>query len=150
MDWWEKNFLKLELSVALAITSLLLFLGEFMHAVDISVLKEDRIGNYTAISAISSSLLGFIITIVTILLPLADSKLLKLSQRNYHQLWETFFQAIKLLGATTIFSLGGLFLYSSYFLYAFFFYSTILFMLLSTIRIGRCIWIVEKLIKNHM
>ncbi len=74
------------------------------------ILKGNRAPVYGAFAAIFGSLLGFVITAVSIILSFASSPQLTIvrESEHYRDLWQVFISAIHFLGFATIIALGGL------------------------------------------
>ncbi len=150
-NFWEANFLRMELLTALAL-SLALFIwlqvinGGYLLT---QILLDIRATLYGALVALFGSLLGFIITSVSIILGYANSDRLEIvrKSKHYKDLWAVFESAIKVLTLATITALFGLIFDKNNKPVNNLIYINVFTTLLSFFRIARCIWVIENIIK---
>lgn len=142
---YEKNFLKYDLIISIFIT-----IGFFIFIQnnnDISLTVLNNISNtYDVILSISITMLGFIITGVSILVVFLERESLALfhKSKSYSLIYKVYFSTITYLAILTIFSLlacGLKPIGQMYFNYIIFFLSIV-----SILRIYRCVWILKRII----
>ena len=136
--------LALGLSLLFSIWSEVFNSGSFIA----SVFAGNREVLYGALVALFGSLLGFSITAVSIVLGYANSDKLEIVRKSAHyaDLWNTFRSAIKVLAFATITSLIGLILDRDTLPNNLILYLNIFSSILSFLRVGRCIWVLENII----
>lgn len=149
--YWEAHFLTLECiaSVVLAVTFFI-----WSDLVDgnktlTTLLDSNRKEIYGALATIFGSLLGFIITAVSIIIGYSSTERLSplTESKHYADLWKTFISTIKGLAIATILSLAGLIFDKDSqpfwpILYLNFWMTTFV-----IFRLGRSIWIFESILK---
>lgn len=114
------------------------------------VLNDMILGNkdniYIVIATIAGTLLGFIITSISIIIAFLDSKKLDLIRDTDHvnDLFNIFFSAIKFLAVTTLIAIFGLI--SSYWT-TIVFYILLFVVIISILLIWACIWALEIIIE---
>ncbi len=149
-DFWEKNFLQLELLVPVLITAGFITWGEFYSGREVmdALLEGNRSAVYGALAAIFGALLGFVITAVSIVLGYAASDELTLvrSSSHYVDLWKVYKAAMRSLAIATIAGLVGLIFDSEARPTPILFYINILTTTLAFLRLGRSIWVLENII----
>ena len=148
--FWEAHFLPMEFALALVLSLLFSIWSEKVNAGSFvtTLLKDNREALYAALVALFGSLLGFSITAVSIVLGYANSDKLEIVRKSAHyaDLWSTFRSAIKVLAFATITSLIGLILDRDALPNNLILYVNIFASILSFLRIGRCIWVLENII----
>jgi hypothetical protein len=149
--WWRRHFLNTELLLALV-----LGLGFFIwtgyaggYLIVDSVLREVRPTLYSALATIYGSLFGFVIATVTIVLGFSGSPRLELVRNStyYPTLWRVFSSTVRVLACATLAALVAL-VFDRADSPAPLLLSVIVFSgLLAVFRLGRCIWVLENVIK---
>jgi hypothetical protein len=107
---------------------------------------QSKVYPVTSIGAIT--LLGFIITGISILITFTETPSLKplKTSRQYPTLFKIYFSAIRHLGVLTFLSILGI-LVNQKDVALLIFYLVILFIFTSTLRIWRCLWVLEQFIQ---
>lgn len=149
-EWWERNFLVIEFITAVVIFLAVLAWSLFINkGVAISqIVSGNRQWIYATLTTLFGTLLGFIITAVSIVLGYAQSdKLTIVRQSNhYKDLWGIFKSTIWILGFATVVALLGLIFDKETNPQYIFIYLNILAIILAVFRIGRCIWVLQNII----
>ncbi len=149
-DFWKRYFLPLEgATAALAVTVMAVWAHWFGGAtIILDLLKGNRSPIYSALATIFGSLLGFVITAISIVITAAGSERMAIvrNSRHYETLWKVFTQAIWALAFATVASLGALVGDRDATPNWWAFYLCIAGALLSVIRVYRCIWVMQKII----
>ena len=108
----DNNFLLISLLVSALATAALVIWSEKYHgkAVLFEVLKNNRSAVYGALATIFGSLLGFVITAVSVVVGFTASDRLTIvrESKHYPALWASFTHTIKVLGLATLTSLAAL------------------------------------------
>jgi hypothetical protein len=149
--WWRKNFLSVEFGIALFVTAILLLWWKYGNG--IAVLKEIVHGNrgqiYGTLASIFGSLLGFVITALSVVLGFSSSDRLKVlrSSSYYKQLWDVFTSAIRVLGVTTILWLAALFFDRDGAPKPLILVFCLSISFLAILRMGRCVWVLERIVE---
>jgi len=148
--WWESRFLVLEF-----IAACILFLGFLFWSILINkgvaiaqIFSGNREVLYGALTTLFGTLLGFIITAVSVVLGFAVSEKLAFvrESRHYKDLWAVFKSTIRILALATGFALIGLIFDKDNQPMNFLLYCNVFWILLSVFRLGRCIWVLENII----
>jgi len=155
---YKKHFLEWEFFVSLFVAIVVIM---YINALCSSRDVEDWIiankkSVYPLIATISGTLLGFVITGVSIIIAFSESEKLKLLKKSkqYKTIFEVYFSTIKFLALTTVMAVIGLILDDSrampftnldYNIGV----SYIIFWLviISSFRIYRCLWILENIVE---
>lgn len=113
-----------------------------------AVLKSNRAPVYGAIAAIFGSLLGFVITAVSIILGFASSERLAIvrESKHYPALWASFTSAIRWLGFATLIALVGLIFDRDDTPRHFILCLCVWAFIVATFRLIRCVWVLERVI----
>jgi hypothetical protein len=150
LTWWDQNFLAAERTTALVGTAALTLslLNTDVAASVMSLLSGSRSTVYGTLAGIFGSLLGFTITAVAIVLSFADSSRMALIRESPHYvtLWEIFKSSIRWLGAATCIALAALIVDRDRRPYIVVTVVVVYASLVSVLRVGRTIWILELLI----
>jgi len=149
-DLYKKNFLEIEGIIALAVVIVLyIILLIFLTPDQFNTLVTNTQSKvYPVISIGAITLLGFIITGISILITFTEIPALKplKTSPQYTNLFKIYFSAIKHLGVLTLVSIVGMLI--SYSLVSqIIFYLVILFIITSILRIWRCLWVLERFIR---
>ena len=146
--WVQKHFLGVEVSVIVLVTAASVVVAYRCPRL-FSYLPTERSALYSTLASIFGALLGFVIAAIAIVLTLAPDPRLDLVTRSPHYatLWRIFFSATRALGLATVACVAGLVFDRSsippLWLVAVVIFST----LWSSLRVWRCIWALEKLVK---
>lgn len=119
---------------------------EFNFASELSIIiSTNKSGIYTIIATTSGTLLGFIITSISIIVIFIGSDKLKIliDAGFYDKLFGVYFDTIKFLAITTLIATIGMF----YFNDIIYFYVVLFFVIISIFLFCACIWVLESLIK---
>ncbi|MCP1309255.1 hypothetical protein [Paenibacillus tyrfis] len=150
IDVYDKYFLFMELLLSIVVSVIILWVinkyslqGEVMN-----VLKGSRSALYGAIAGVAGSLLGFVITGLSILLVTGNSSGMNAlrSSKYYQQIFKVFLNTSKYLGLLVVLSLvsliidrdtAPLFELNMIVLWG---------VIIVTFRILRCLWVLENII----
>ena len=147
---WERHFLPAELGVAVAATLVFVAWATFFGGqIQIQELLEgNRTDVYGALASVSGALLGFTITAISIALGYAQSDRLAIVRESPHYptLWAVFASANRALAMATVFSLVGLAIDRDIAPTPGIQYITVFAVLLSSLRLGRCIWVLDNVV----
>ena len=148
--WWEAHFFILEFVLAVVIgLGFVVWSEAFDKRQFLFMLTLDnRESIYGTLASLFGSMLGFSITAVSIVLGYVanDKMAIVRKSKKYNELWEVFKSAIRILGASTIMALFGLFFDKSGTTNLLIFYVNIVFSVLSLFRVARCVWVLENII----
>lgn len=149
-SWWRKNFLGAEGMLALVATGAFTVWVERYDGFVVleKLLENNRAAIYGALASIFGSLLGFVIATVSIVVAFHGLPHLRLVRQSatYPVLWRVFTSAVRWLGAATVAALLALVLDHGDFIGRLSLYTCIGTTLVATLRVGRCVWVMEKLI----
>lgn len=150
-SWWRKHFLIAELCLAVFVTGLLLSWFRFWDGSDklLAIVRGNRGQLYGTLASIFGSLLGFVITAMSIVLGFSSAERLKVlkTSQYYEQLWEVFTSAIRVLGITTVLWLACLFFDRETATRPVLLVMGIGISFLAVLRIIRCIWVLERIVE---
>lgn len=150
-SWWRKNFLTAELIVAVGMSAVLLIWCKYAHGEESLrlIVQGNRAQIYGTIGAIFGSLLGFVITALSVVLGFSSSERLKVlrSSRYYKQLWDVFTSAIRVLGLTTVVWLAALFFDRESHTRPLLLFVALSFTSLAILRLVRCVWVLERIVE---
>jgi hypothetical protein len=149
--WWERRFLRNEALLALVFSGAAIVWMERFGGVSAanSFLQGNRGAIYGALASIFGSLLGFIITAVSIALGFSSSERLTIvrESQHYQQLWGVFMSATRWLAIATIASIVALIADRDAAPIRVLTYAVWFFALMSTVRIARCIWVLQNIVR---
>ena len=150
-QWWRKNFLLVEFCLAAAVFAALLGwwklgMGESYLT---TLVKSSRGQIYGTLASIAGSLLGFVITALSVVLAFSTSERLTVlrSSKYYKQLWDVFTSTIRVLGVTTLGWLAALFYDRELRPMPFILVVALGFSTLALLRLLRCIWVLERIVE---
>lgn len=148
--FWEANFLILEMLVpGIVCVLFVVWSAGFDKGVFVSrIFAENRGTLYSTLAALFGSMLGFVITAVSIILGYANNEKLEIVRESkyYPTIWSVFKSTIKILAIATLLALVGLVVDKDVQPLDFILYLNIYFVVISFFRIGRCIWVLENII----
>lgn len=149
--FWESHFLLLEGILALVLSAGFIAWSVFYdHNLTLSALLENnRKEIYGTLATIFGSLLGFVITTVSIIVNYTNNERLMVVARTKHyaDLWNTYISGIKGLAFATITSLAGLIFDRNAHPFWVIFYLNLTLTVFIVFRLGRSIWIFDKILK---
>jgi len=149
-DWWRRNFLNVELGVAAVMTVALLAFWKYGALADALcwIVKNSRGQIYGTLASIAGSLLGFVITALSVVLGFSASDRLTVlrSSKYYKQLWDVFTSTIRVLAVTTFVWLLALFFDRESRPRPLILVFALAFSFLAILRLLRCIWVLERIV----
>jgi len=150
-EMYEKYFLFMEFLFSIFLTLITLWLLDRYNMQDevMNILKGSRSALYGAIAGVSGSLLGFVITGLSILLVTGNNAGMNAlrSSKFYYQIFKVFLNTSKYLGLLVVLSLVSLIIDRDT---APLFEVNMLVLwgvIIVTFRILRCLWVLENIIK---
>jgi len=152
MSWFKayyrRNFLFVDLLLAVVIGIAFFASAELFWGRDEmrEFLKGSRQATYTAIASTGGSLLGFVLTAVSIVLIIGSSPALQVVKDAGHlpTIYRIFFQTILWLAVATIWAFVGLLADTDTSPRALITYFMVFFFCLVGFRIYRCVWILRE------
>jgi hypothetical protein len=151
MKIYKKYFLVIDFIFCLLITFSLIVWSKYFNGFFVisNLLENNRANIYGTLATIFGTLLGFVITGLSIVVGYSTDQKLKLirDSASYKQLWNTFLSTIKILAISTIMCIVALVwdndqTPNEYILYIMFFFT-----LLSALRMWKIVWVLEELTK---
>ncbi|WP_406657526.1 hypothetical protein V7O62_02930 [Methanolobus sp. ZRKC2] len=147
-DIYEENFMHYELIISIILSIAIIqfvFPIIFPEGVD-SWLEVNKNNVYSLLASIAGTLLGFVITGVSVIIAFSESEKLKMlkKSKHYRTIFVVYFSTIKYLALTTAISIIWIF---TNFLIVVSFYLLTWSAIISSLRIGRCIWILEEIVE---
>ena len=146
---YKRHFLLAELIISIIFTIILMCLVEIFWSQESlkNWITINRGTIYPLIATIGGTLLGFVITGVSIILAFSESEKLRLLKRSkqYKTIFTVYFSTIKYLAITTILAIIGLVVNDN--LSILLFYLLILSVTVSIFRIWRCLWILQSIVE---
>lgn len=151
-DWWNRQFLAVEGGcVVVATAGVVMWAERFGGSGRIDqLLQGNRGAVYAAMASIFGSLLGFVITAVSIVITTSDSARFGIlrGSPHYGTLWKTFMSAIRGCAVATISTLVGLAADRDKSPRMWVTYLCVFAVLYASVRMARCIWVFETIIKT--
>jgi hypothetical protein len=148
--WWRKHFLAAEFGVAIAVTGgIAIWVYKLGGSSDVTkLLDQNRATVYGALASIFGSLLGFVITTLSIIVVLASMERLVIVRESahYRTLYRTFIAGIRAIGLATIVALVALVGDRDTAPVRSLFIAMVFAATLAVLRLARAIWILEKVI----
>lgn len=146
--YYKRNFLNVQLVIGtVSIFLILLVLTYLIPSTTINnwvlSIKENL---YPVIASVSGALLGFVITGVSVIIVFTESDKLKLLRKTdtYKDVFKVYFRAIYYLALTTGISAIGIVIPK---FDTFCFYLLLWSLLISTLGLYNCIWVLENLVE---
>ncbi len=146
---YKRHFLLAELLLSLILSVLVLIIIQWFWSPDslerwISSNKKEI---YPLIATIGGTLLGFVITGVSIILAFSESEKLRLlkQSKQYTKIFAIYFSTIKYLAITTVVAIIGIVINNN--LAILIFYLLLWSIVISSLRIWRCIWVLESIVE---
>lgn len=148
---WNVHFLFYEFVLSLLVGCILLVWVTKLGGSTIvnSILKENRSAVYGALAGISGTLLGFVITALSIIIGYSASEKFEFLKKSKHYatLWEVLIKTIRALSLATIAMIIGLIFDRDNSPNNIIFCFCVFTALLSLLRIWSCIWVLENVIR---
>jgi hypothetical protein len=151
MDIWKKykrHFLEAELLISVAVALIIIFYTRsiWSNSDTTSWISANKKEIYPLIASIGGTLLGFVITGVSIIIAFSESEKLRLLKEStqYKTIYDIYFSTIRYLAIATVTPIIGMIVNNGaiYILY-FLIWSIII----SSLRIWRCIWVLENIVE---
>lgn len=147
-DKYEKQFMLYELIISIVLSIVIvkfIFPIIFPETVE-SWLVTNKNDVYSLLASVAGTLLGFIITGVSVILAFSESEKLRLlkKSRHYKTIFVVYFSTIKWLALTTAVSIIWIFT-DLFMLYSF--YLLIFAIIITSLRMARCVWILEAIVE---
>jgi hypothetical protein len=154
-QFYDKNFLAAELLISIVAAAIIFWLA-ISHRFDVLwYMSGNRSAIYTSLTAVLGTLLGFVITGVSVILAFSESEKLQLLKKSpyYGDIFKIFTSAAKFLALGAVTAFAGLILDRDSAPQPPIGYVMIWLLIISMLRLYRCIWVVESLAKivtlNH-
>lgn len=148
---WRVHFLLAESGLSLALVAVFILWSEYWGGKKIidATLDGNRSAVYAALASILGSLLGFVITAVSIVLGFSASEKLTVvrESRHYPTLWQVYIAAIRALAFSTIVCIVALVMDRDKQIIHWVMYLAAFACILAAARVARCVWILENIIK---
>lgn len=148
--FYGRNFLALELLIALGAAAVFVYLHRYSpYSAKIeTVIAGNRGSIYATLASVFGALLGFVITALSIVLGYAsDPRLKKLRESKYYPtLWKIFISTTRWLAIVTVVTIAALVFDRDIRPRPGFLYATVAASCISVARVGRVVWVVEKLV----
>lgn len=149
VDTYHKYFLEVEFLISGVICLLSILLMNYVwssQAINKWIFSnKDEI--YPLVATIAGTLLGFVITGVSILIAFSESERLKLLKQasQFKTIFTIYFSTMKFLAMTTIVAVSGIVIDDRWAIPIF--YLLLWSIIVSSLRIWRCFWILENIAK---
>ena len=147
---WKERFLLFEGGIALLVSVgfAVWYWGFGGASATSGLLSGNRAALYGTVASISGSLLGFVITVTSIVIGISASERLAVirESKQYPMLWRTFIATIRALALSTIIALLCLLLDRDAAPHTWVVIALVLVVLLSLLRLARTIWVLEHII----
>lgn len=145
---YKRRFLKFDLAISIVMSIIIIIL--YIKIVTIEALADwisiNKANIYGLIATIGGTLLGFVITGASIIVAFSESEKLELLKKSkqYNTIFEIYFSTIRYLAIATIIAILGIIInsYSAIILYVLTWA-----IIISVMRLYRCLWILEKIVK---
>ena len=146
---YKRHFLLAELIISIIFTIGIMVLVHFLwsHELLKSWIITNRNTIYPLIATIGGTLLGFVITGVSIILAFSESEKLRLLKRSkqYKTIFTIYFSTIKYLAITTIIAIIGLVVNDDFSVVIF--YLLLWSVTISALRIWRWLWVLQSIVE---
>lgn len=149
--WWRKNFLKVELAFSCFVSIVLIIWWKYENGdrALLDIVNANRSQIYSTLASIFGSLLGFVITALSVVLGFSSSEKLSVIRNsvNYRQLWDVFTSTTRILGFTTLSWLAALFLDREKLQRPWILLLCLAMSFLAVARLARTIWALERIVE---
>jgi hypothetical protein len=146
-QWWEENFARLELLVAVGVSIAFAVWGELFNgrALVVAELRDVRATLYTALTSVYAALLGFNVATMAVVVTLCTSaKLTKLRRSpQYKTVWDVFKRGHRALAVGLVVAVAGLLFDREAHPSPLVVYACVAAAAWSTVRFARCVWVLE-------
>lgn len=146
---YNRNFLKAELLISVAFSILFILVIKYFWSYEIigEWISANRKEIYPLIATIGGTLLGFVITGVSIIIAFSESEKLRLlkQSKQYKTIFEIYFSTIRYLAITTMLPILGMIINDGLSVYILYF--LIWSVIISSFRMWRCLWILESIVE---
>jgi hypothetical protein len=146
---YQENFLAYEFGISVIISLIVIAIIQIYWSKPelYNWINSNKSGLYSLLASISGTLLGFIITGISVILAFSESqKLRRLKESTqYKTIFVVYFNTIKYLAFTTIVAILG-FVVNNRSVDFYLLYVLIWLLIISSLRIWRCLWILEELV----
>lgn len=146
---YKRDFLKAEFLISVVVSVLIVGAMKYTWSSEtigywLSTNKKDI---YPLIATIGGTLLGFVITGVSIILAFSESEKLRLLKRSkqYETIFTIYFSTVRYLAITTVVAIFGMIIDDR--LSIGIFYLLIWSVIISSLRIWRCLWVLENIVE---
>lgn len=146
---WRVRFLLYEGLLSQLLALAFVGLDRYCISAEVSaLLLGNRAAFYGTLASIAGSLLGFVITAVSILLAFDSAPSLKLlrDSEHYGMLWSTYKSGIRAMAVATVVSVAALVLDRDDSPSRASLYLVVAAVSFAVVRLARCLWILEKVI----
>lgn len=148
--FWDRYFLTMELLTSTLIALYVIIWGEFFRGNPVidRILGNNLIGIYENLVAVFGTLLGFVITAVSIVLGYINNENLSILRQSarYEDLWKVYKSAMRSLAFATAAGLAGIIFEKAGDLKYILIYINVFTITLAVFRLGRSIWVLENII----
>jgi len=149
--WWRKHSKYTDFGLSVVLVILLIVWAETLsgNKTLAEILKGNRGYVYGSFATIAASLLGFIITAMSIILTQFESDRLKMLREDRDatkQMWDIFHSTTRTLGISALASLAALIVDTDSFPLRLLLYASVWTSALAALRVVRCIQILELIV----
>lgn len=148
-DKYHNNFLRYELIISLVLGVLVICLiHNYWSEKDIQDwMLNNKAMFYSLLATISGTLLGFIITGISVIMSLSESPKLETAKKStqFKKIFVVYFNTINYLAYTAILSIIG-FLMNNEFINTYLLYVSIILVIISAFRVYRSIWVLKNMV----
>lgn len=149
--WYQIHFLGFDLLLSIVFAISVMIWNDFLNSTNVIniVLDGNRSTLYGTLASIFGSLLGFAITAVSIILGFSSSPALAVVRESkyYKTIWDVYIHTIRTLSFTTITCIISLIIDRDLSHCRIAMYFVLLGCIISFLRVYRCIWVLENIIK---
>lgn len=147
IKFYERYFLPIELvlSIVLAVAFAAAFEFYFGRDVLFASVDKNRANVYGAVASVCGSLLGFVISAVSVILVFGQHLQFLKDTGHYSTLFDVFFQAILWLAAATVWSFVGLGVDTAGSGRIWVLYAMAWLCILVAFRVCRCVWLLKAI-----
>ncbi len=149
--FWNLHFLGCQLAISLVIgIAFLVWVFRFNGSVVVDgILHGNRSAIYGALSAIFGSLLGFVITALSIIVGYSTSERFDFlrKSKHYHTLWDILINTIRVLSVSTIVMVISLIFDRDSSPQYLIFCGSVFVATLSLFQLWNCLWVLERVIR---
>jgi uncharacterized membrane protein YwzB len=149
--FWNLHFLGCQLAISIVISiGFLIWVFWFNGSVAVgSILKGNRSAIYGTLAAIFGSLLGFVITALSIIVGYSTSERFDFlrKSKHYHTLWDILINTIRVLSVSTIVMVIGLIFDRDNSPQYLILCCGVFVAALSLFQLWNCLWVLERVIR---